>query len=274
MTNFVPTEAQLKQLSREAKKIAREEFISHTAALDRLAERYGYKNWSLLARAASQRLATPPGADAASPATRRERVAEGARLVSQSPASVIATLLGHTGRYMTRHYIPKRAPSTFNDMRAKFNRQFEGRWMDESGQTTTPEDVVALPRIRPCSRCGEHELLYAMDSGPFYVQCHICGHRGPAMLANRSVDNWERFSLRAIIIRWNSEVVDPPATRAARRAKALAAVHASGEVPINVLMMHAERASTIMARYYTPTGAPPAPAQTDAPVKPGETEDD
>ena len=94
------------------------------------------------------------------------------------------------------------------------------------------------------------------------------------MLANRSVDNWERFSLRAIIIRWNSEVVDPPATRAARRAKALAAVHASGEVPINVLMMHAERASTMMARYYTPTGAPPAPAQTDAPVKPGETEDD
>jgi uncharacterized protein YozE (UPF0346 family) len=45
----------LDRLRREAKKLSREQSISHSEALDRIAEKYGFKNWSLLAkRSASQ----------------------------------------------------------------------------------------------------------------------------------------------------------------------------------------------------------------------------
>ncbi len=276
MTTSVPTKAQLEQMSRDAKKLSREESISHTAALDRLAQRRGYKNWSLLAKAANQTQVMPPGADAAPRMTRQERAAKGAWLVNQLPASAIATLLSHMAVRASDYYAhPKRTPSTFNDMRAVIKYQFENQLMDASRQAATQASLVEVPRIQPCPRCGERERIDTWDHpGTCYVQCDVCGHRGPEVLPNRSRDNWKRHMLRAIIIGWNSEVVDPPAARAARRAKALEEVHASGDVPISALKTHAESASTIMARYYSPAGEPAAPTPTDAAVRPGEAEDD
>lgn len=57
-------EHQIENLKREAKKLRKLLNITHSAALDILAERHGYKNWSLLERSsnqtAQQSTATPP----------------------------------------------------------------------------------------------------------------------------------------------------------------------------------------------------------------------
>ena len=47
-------EHQIENLKREAKKLRKQLNITHSAALDILAERHGYKNWSLLERASNR----------------------------------------------------------------------------------------------------------------------------------------------------------------------------------------------------------------------------
>lgn len=47
-TTFTP--AQLERFRREAKKLSRELSLTHSQALDRIAVRHGYQNWSLLAK--------------------------------------------------------------------------------------------------------------------------------------------------------------------------------------------------------------------------------
>jgi hypothetical protein len=47
-TSFSPT--QLERFRREAKKLSRELSITHSAALDRIAARHGFQNWSLFAK--------------------------------------------------------------------------------------------------------------------------------------------------------------------------------------------------------------------------------
>lgn len=47
-TSFSP--AQLERFRREAKKLGRELFITHSEALDRIAAQHGFTNWSLLAK--------------------------------------------------------------------------------------------------------------------------------------------------------------------------------------------------------------------------------
>lgn len=275
MTTSVPTKAQLEQMSRDAKKLSREESISHTAALDRLAQRRGYKNWSLLAKAANQTQVMPPGADAAPRMSTRQRAAKAEWLASQLPTSAIAARLGHKAVRATDYYArPTLGPGTLNDMRAVFKHQFENQLMDASRQAATQAGLVEVPRIRPCPRCGERERIDTWEHpGTCYVQCDVCGHRGPEVLPNRSRDNWKRHTLRAIIIGWNSEVVDHPAARAARRAKALEAVHASGDSPTNTLKTHAESLHDHGAQLLPPTAEPAVPTPTDASVKPGEPED-
>jgi transposase len=49
------TASQVERLKRAAKKLARQEGIPHSSALDRLAHELGYRNWSLL-----QKHAVPP----------------------------------------------------------------------------------------------------------------------------------------------------------------------------------------------------------------------
>jgi len=62
------TTAQLERFRREAKKLGRQQSITHSEALDRIAAEQGYKNWSLLAKHSE-----PPAASPASqPATRTE----------------------------------------------------------------------------------------------------------------------------------------------------------------------------------------------------------
>lgn len=54
--------AQLERFRREAKKLSRELSITHSEALDRIAARHGYQNWSLLAKHGEGKLAAvaPP----------------------------------------------------------------------------------------------------------------------------------------------------------------------------------------------------------------------
>jgi hypothetical protein len=47
-TSFSPI--QLERFRREAKKLSRESSITHSEALDRVAIRHGFKNWSLLVK--------------------------------------------------------------------------------------------------------------------------------------------------------------------------------------------------------------------------------
>lgn len=54
--------AYIEQLKREAKKFGREQSIPHSQALDRIAARLGFKNWSLLAKHSGQPEETAQGA--------------------------------------------------------------------------------------------------------------------------------------------------------------------------------------------------------------------
>jgi len=62
------TTAQLERFRREAKKLGRQQSITHSEALDRIAAEQGYKNWSLLAKHSESPAATtvPPSPTRAS----------------------------------------------------------------------------------------------------------------------------------------------------------------------------------------------------------------
>lgn len=53
------TSAQVEQLRRNAKRLARDESIPRNQALDRLATAHGFRNWSLLSKHSSKTVVTP-----------------------------------------------------------------------------------------------------------------------------------------------------------------------------------------------------------------------
>ncbi len=84
-TSFSP--AQIEYIRREAKKVSRELSVTHSEALDRIAARHGFKNWSLLAKhsdgGASQR---PPQKGSATASEGRRRYYLHGDLVEDDPS--------------------------------------------------------------------------------------------------------------------------------------------------------------------------------------------